>query len=360
MKEERYSNVVRAFNETPWAILPDTYAAILEAVSLRVQGKTLSDEEIQARIGAGPTSRVGRTVGSVAVLPLYGTIFPRANLLQAFSGGTSLQQWAQAFDEAANNPRIESILIDVHSPGGSTFLVSETAQKIRAARREKPIVAIANALCCSAAYHLASQAGEIVAAPSSLIGSIGVFMAHEDWSKFEDIVGIKTTLISAGRYKTEGNQFEPLDSEARQALQTLVDEIYALFVSDVAAGRGTTNAKVKNGYGQGRVLSARQAVEEGVADRIDTFDATLDRMRAGKVTTGRAKAELPSPAAEDDPTPEPEPDVDPVDDQDDDDEPDQEEAAIAEALAGFSSDRQHERVERTLRAMTSRMEVSTK
>ena len=324
-ESQRYSNVTRALSETPWAILPDTFAAILEAVSLRSRGKGLSDEEIQARIGSGPARRVGYTSGSVAVLPLYGTIFPRANMISEFSGGTSLQQWSAAFDEAVNDPRIDSILIDVHSPGGSTFLVSETAKRIRAARAQKKIVAIANALCCSAAYHLASQANELVAAPSALIGSIGVFMAHEDWSKFDDAVGIKTTLIHAGRYKVEGNEHEPLGEEAKAALQSLVDDIYGLFVADVAAGRGTTPEKVENGYGEGRVLTAARAVAEGMADTVDTFESTLDRLRSGEPAPRRApRADI---SAETEPEPEPAKPKD--DDQVDDDE------IHAEALEGL-------------------------
>lgn len=384
METQRYSNVTRALSETPWAILPDTFAAILEAVSLRAQGKTLSDEELEARIGAGPTRRVGYTHGNVQVLPLYGTIFPRANLVSEMSGGTSLQQWAAAFDEAVKDARVDAILIDVHSPGGSTALVADVAAKIRAARNEKHVVAIANALCASAAYHLASQAQEIIASPSSLVGSIGVFLAHEDWSRHDDIEGIKTTLIHAGRYKVEGNPYEPLGDEARDALQALVDDTYELFVADVAAGRRTTAAKVRDGYGQGRVLTARQALAEGMVDRIETFEQTLERLKsspAASVAPTRARAELAADLAHDrhmtleqaravlaalapqadDPTdePEPEPGNTPADQPDDELDTEEAFASLRAVASDIREDIDAAAALKTLRSLHQDMRTAT-
>lgn len=373
--EQRYSNVTRALSETPWAILPDTFAAILEAVSLRAQGKTLTDSEIQARIGSGPARRVGYTHGAVAVLPLYGTIFPRANLVSEMSGGTSLQQWAASFDDAVRDPRVDAILIDVHSPGGSTALVADTAAKIRAARGEKPVVAIANALCASAAYHLASQAQEIVASPSALVGSIGVFLAHEDWSRFDDIQGIKTTLIHAGRYKVEGNPHEPLGDEAREALQALVDDTYRLFVTDVAAGRRTTAAKVENGYGQGRVLTARHALEEGMVDRIETFDQTLERLKStsptpqaaatraranGWITGRELRADTePDPEPEDQPEPEDVPVDEPTDEPEDELDTEEAFAALRDVASDIRGDTDATAALKTLRSLHQDMRTAT-
>lgn len=356
---QRYSNVTRALAETPWAILPDTFAAILEAVSAHAHGRSFTPEELEARIGSGPARRVGYQSGSVAVLPLYGTIFPRANLISEYSGGTSLQQWAASFDEAVNDPRVDAILIDVHSPGGSTFLVSETAARIRAARSEKPIVAIANALCASAAYHLASQASELVASPSALVGSLGVFMAHTDWSRWEDAAGIKTTLIAAGRYKVEGNEHEPLEPEARAALQRLVDDIYALFVRDVASARGKTAAQIEAGYGEGRVLTASQALEESMVDRVDTFEATLARLKNPAPAGGRGgRSELP--AAETDPEPGPEPEPVPAEPEpDDDDEPTEALEGLRELASDIRRDSDAHAAATTLRALHEDMRIAT-
>jgi capsid assembly protease len=286
-----YRNVIRAISETPWAILPSVLEAIKELVAMRADGQLLSDDEIQARIGAGPAQRSAYTAGSVAVLPLYGVLMPRATLMSEISGGTSLERFSAALRELAASDNVGSIVIDVHSPGGSCYLVPETAAEVRAARSKKPVIAVADTLSASAAYHIASQADELIASPSALVGSIGVYTAHEDWSKFDANLGVKTTLISAGKYKTEGNPFEPLSEEARQAMQASVDELYALFVADVAKGRGVSVADVRNGFGEGRVLTAKAALAAGMVDRIEPMQATLARLAKGGSPAKGARAE---------------------------------------------------------------------
>jgi signal peptide peptidase SppA len=290
---KKYPNVVRAISEHPWAILPQTLETILEIVGLRASGVELTAEEIQARIGSGPAQRPAVVNGSVAIVPLYGVLFPRANLFTEMSGGTSLQQWAQDFERSVADPNVSSILIDVNSPGGSSFLVPETAERIRAARGQKPIWAIANTLCASAAYWLASQADEVIVTPSALIGSIGVYTVHEDWSKAWESLGIDITYIYAGKFKVEGNFDEPLSDDARTHAQEIVDDIYAKFVGDVAKGRAVRPAEVRNGFGQGRVVPAQLSVELGIADRVDTFEKTVARLARGGVKAGSPRAELP-------------------------------------------------------------------
>lgn len=291
LSSARYPNVLRAVFETPWAIRPETLQVIVSVVSRRVAGERLSAEEIQDRIGAGPAGRPRSQQGAVAVIPIYGVIMPRATMFSDISGGTALTRFSAALAEAANDPQIESILLDIDSPGGSVSLVPETAAMIRQARTKKAVVAVANTMAGSAAYYLAAQADEIVVTPSGAVGSIGVYAAHEDFSAFDEKLGVKTTLISAGKYKVEGNEYEPLSEEARAAIQEQVDTFYGMFVADVAKGRGVPVADVRDGYGEGRMVLAKQAVTAGMADRVDTFDGTVSRLMAGKVARRSVRAE---------------------------------------------------------------------
>jgi signal peptide peptidase SppA len=276
--ERRYRHVAEMVYATPWAILPQTLRAIVELIDYRVAGQRLSEEEIRERIGAGPARRPSQTRQGVAVLPLYGVIAPKATLMSDISGGTSLYDWRRAFGEALADPNVAAILIDVDSPGGVTDLVPEVAADIRGARGRKPIVAVANTMAASAAYWLAAQADELVVTPSGEVGSIGVLCAHDDISGLQQQMGVKTSLISAGKYKTEGNPFEPLSEEARAALQERVDEMYGMFTRDVAKGRRVTAGQVRDGFGEGRLVSALNAVKLGMADRVATLEQTLARM----------------------------------------------------------------------------------
>jgi capsid assembly protease len=283
-----YSQIVRVVRETPWAILPGTLATVLDVVGRRIEGERLSEDEIKARVGGRSATRQMQVAGSVAVLPIYGAIIPRATLFSEMSGGTSIETLQADFREALNDEAIKAIVLDIDSPGGMTTGVQELAAELRAGRGQKPIVAVANYRAASAAYHLASQADEVVVAPSGDVGSIGVFAAHEDVSAMQAKLGVKTTLIQAkdSPYKVEGSPLEPLSEEGTAAIQERVDEAYDIFVGDVAKGRGVTVAAVKDGYGKGRMLSASKALAAGMVDRIDTAENVVSRLQN---PSGRAR-----------------------------------------------------------------------
>jgi signal peptide peptidase SppA len=283
----RYPHIIRAILGRPWAIDPESlaWAAICDVLALRAAGEVLSEEEIQARIQAAATGpRRGRSqAGQVAILPLYGPIFPRANLLGSISGGTSAEQLRADVQAVMADPDIAGVLFDVDSPGGDIQGITELAATIREARGTKPMVAIANHDMASAAYWAMSGVDEIVATPSSRTGAIGVITAHDDLTGALAQEGIVRTVISAGRFKAEGMFGQSLSDEAKAAIQATVDTIYGVEAADVAAGRGVTSADIRSGFGQGRVVLAKAAKAAGLVDRIDTFDNTVARLVAGNV-----------------------------------------------------------------------------
>lgn len=296
----RYARIIGYLRNEPWAIMPETLAVITDLLRYRAGGQRLTKDEIAARLDgarrdAGPMllhaadggKRSGNGGGAVAVIPLVGTIIQRADLFEDVSGLASLDRFRARLREALNTEQVGSIVIDVDSPGGTVSGVAEAAAEVMQGRERKRIVAVANSLMASAAYWVAASATEVVASPSAHVGSIGVFAAHADMSKQLEMLGVDVTLISAGKYKTEGNPFEPLSDEAREAIQASVNLSYDAFVGGVAKGRGTTAAAVKAGYGEGRILTARDAKAEGVVDRVATIEETVDRLLGRGAGGGR-------------------------------------------------------------------------
>ena len=107
---------------------------------------------------------------------------------------------------------------------------------IRAARGNgKKIISVVNTLAASAAYWLAAQADEIVATSSGELGSVGVYMLHEDWSGWNEQQGIGVTYVKTPRFKAEGNPDEPLSDDTLKAWQADVEDI---FVRITAMNRG--------------------------------------------------------------------------------------------------------------------------
>lgn len=286
------------YRETVWGVHPAT----LGPLSAALRAGELPDARPEAARGAAGSQ------GGVAVIRLKGLITPTPSFLSLlFGGGGGLQAFRAQLRDAVNADDITAIVLDVDSPGGSTDLIAETAAELRAARAVKPLIAVANTWAASAAYWLAAQADELVVTPSGEVGSIGVYCAHEDYSGYEDQIGIKTTLVSAGKYKTEGNPYEPLSDEAREALQEKVDAYYGLFVADVAKGRGVPASAVKAGYGEGRMLTAQQAVAENLADRVDTLEATITRIVRSPGKTRRRASSPADPPTTSTGNPEPNP-----------------------------------------------------
>jgi signal peptide peptidase SppA len=260
----------------------------------------LNADEIQARIH-GAARPPERQVNRVAILPLFGTIFPRANIMTDVSGATSAESFGNQFTELIQDPNVDAIILDVDSPGGQVDGIDELATKIFQARGTKPIVAIANYTMASAAYWIGSAADQVIVSPSADVGSIGVFAVHEDMSKALDREGVKMSIIKRGKYKAEGNPYEPLTEEARAAIQSRVDEIYDGFINTVARNRGVTPATVRDSFGEGRTVSARQAVELGMADRIGTLQETIDQLLGSSNPPALMQALQPvNPAAEPD------------------------------------------------------------
>lgn len=286
----RYPHVVSFVRETPWALRPEKLAVITDLIRFRAEGGTLTPDQIQARIGAA-TAPEARTAGAVAVLPVFGVIAQRLNLMMEMSGGTSTERLAARFREALADPNVGAIVLQVDSPGGSVFGVEELASLIHRSRGEKPIVAVADSEAASAAYWIAAQADELVVTPSGEVGSIGVWAAHEDLSRLIDAEGVTVTLISAGKYKIEGNPYEPLGEEARAAMQGRVDDYYGMFVKAVARGRGVEASAVRSGFGEGRMVGAAQAVKLGMADRVATLDETIARLAGGRSARNGRRAE---------------------------------------------------------------------
>lgn len=291
-----YRRVRAEVANTVWAMHPGTLAVLVDLLNYRAHGHRLSAEEVHDRISAARPTRATQTeAGAVAVLPLSGVIAHRSSAFEGVSSpnGTSVEAFTQMFRAAMADPSVGSIMIEIESPGGSVAGVPELGTEIRRARGSKPIIAFANTSAASAAYWIASAADEIVVAPSGAVGSIGVYSAHQDLSGALEQEGVKITLISAGKFKVEGNPFEPLSEEARADWQATVDGFYSMFVDAVAKGRGVGVADVRGGFGQGRMVYGQDAVAAGMADRVDTFENTIARLQRGDVAASRARAEEP-------------------------------------------------------------------
>jgi signal peptide peptidase SppA len=166
-------------------------------------------------------------------------------------------------EQAAADPTIEKVLLDIASPGGSVTGVPETGAALARLAERKPVAAWTDSVMASAAYWFGSQAGTIIASPSSRVGSIGVYSIFTDRSGFLEKLGMKVNAISAGKYKLAGAPFKPMEDEERALFQASVDKIRDQF-------HGAVNAKrsLKQGSMEGQCFDGEDAHANNLVDHL--------------------------------------------------------------------------------------------
>ena len=268
-----------------------------------------------AEFQAATARRAAPPARGVAGIPLHGVILRRPGLIEQMLGAASLEAFMANFRAAMADPEVGTIVLSIDSPGGETSGMTEAAAEIRAARSQKTIVASVESMATSAAYWIASQATEVVAEPTAILGNIGVYLIHDDISAALEAAGVKREVIASSELKAAFAEGSSLTDEARDQLMAIVNEQEGMFVTDVAKGRATTAPKVRKDYGGGGILGASASLGVGMIDRIDTLDGVVRRAvgRRASAETGElqplAVIDEPKEPTPVPPVPEPKPDT---------------------------------------------------
>jgi len=258
---------------SPWAIMQDKYTEICGIYARHLRGEKLNIRAIEAQLGH-PLQNINETevFGSVAVLPIHGVLAKKANLFQKVSGGSSMELISKEFTALMQDDRIQTIILDVDSPGGTVAGTEQLASMIYEARDKKRIVSVANELMASAGYWIGSAASEIyITSNTSVVGSIGVVTEHTDSSKLQEKEGIKTTVIHSGKFKAVGHGNAPLSAGDLKVIQDQLDYTYSIFVNTVAKYRGVDSQTVLTDMADGRTFIGEQAIEAGLVDGVSTL-----------------------------------------------------------------------------------------
>ncbi|MCK4265201.1 signal peptide peptidase SppA [Candidatus Babeliales bacterium] len=194
--------------------------------------------------------------------------------MKGFIGDCS--EYTKLLESYVKNDYIKAILFRFDSPGGIPAGAEMLAKEIRLANKKKPVIALVNSLCASAAYHIASACDYIVAPRTSTVGSIGVFMQYGQFKEtptFYQLNGAglvkgKTDVekVQAGKYKTIGDPFKEVTAEERKYLQNHVNDVYETFCQDIVEGRSNLDLKNVKEWADGQIFSGKQAKEIGLVD----------------------------------------------------------------------------------------------
>lgn len=232
-------------------------------------------------LDAGPDARVHpnteRAVagkpGSVAVIPFSGVVVPRETPQSRYYGETGSADLVDRVRAAVNDKGVKAIVIHVDSPGGAVAGTQEAAEELATLRGTKPIVAHANFLMASAAYWLASQADEIVASPSALVGSVGVIAHHMDYSGLLAKFGMQPTIFAQPAMKSDGSPLVPLTDTAREEFGNIVNAAYDTFAGAVSSARGVTRDAIAKSWAH--VYTSAHALDNGMIDKVRPLNQSV-------------------------------------------------------------------------------------
>lgn len=241
----------------------------------------LQEEEVQP----------GKGQSKIAIIEVEGMLMNArtGGFLQASENVVSL--FSQEMDKAANDRNVKAVVLRVNSPGGTVTasdLMYEIVTSFRA-KSGKPVVAATQEVAASGGYYVACGADQIVAHPTSVIGSIGVIFSTFEFEGLMDKAGIRVEAVKSGPLKDMGSPFKSLSDDEREVMQAMVDDYYARFVDVVRTRRNITDTDTLKLVTDGRVFTGARAVQLGMADRAGSLDDALDLARElGKAPGARA------------------------------------------------------------------------
>jgi protease IV len=171
---------------------------------------------------------------------------------------------------------VKAIILHIDSPGGGAAASQEIYHEVLRIREEKhkKVIASVESVGASGAYYIASACDKIYANQASVVGSIGVIM---EWTNYGDLykwARLKSVVIHAGELKDAGDPTHDVTPEEQAYFQSLVDNMYGQFIHDVAAGRHTTDAKIKP-LATGQVWTGQQSLPLGLIDEVGGFRTAL-------------------------------------------------------------------------------------
>ena len=196
-------------------------------------------------------------IGDIAILDFKGfTVNDCDELTEFYCGCISLQRIQNCFRLLLNDNNVQRVIINFDSGGGYVQGTDETVSALQALSAKKETYAFTSGLMCSAAFKIASQCRNIVASPSSMVGSIGVYCEYFDYTKMMDTQGIVVKTFQGGEKKTIGSPFIPLTPEQEKEIQDDINVEWEAFKALVRQSRGD----VKEEWLQGQAFSGKEAM----------------------------------------------------------------------------------------------------
>jgi protease-4 len=249
----------------------DKYVEILKDLGEIEESKTLNAISLKDYINSGKGRIASTSKDKIAVIYAQGEIqYGKGD--ESYIGQELI---IKSLKKARESKSVKAIVLRVNSPGGSALASDIIWREIELTKEEKPLVVSMGNLAASGGYYISCNADRIIAEPTTITGSIGVFGAVPNISGFVDRIGINAEQIGTNKQSVGYSVFEPITEEFYNVTKEGIERVYTTFVDKVAAGRNMTFAEVDS-IAQGRVWTGKEALENGLIDELGSLEDAID------------------------------------------------------------------------------------
>jgi len=259
-----------------WAIAENAARQIESGLPHMIEQLVVRIEAARGKAEEPPA--IMTTEGDSAIIQVQGIIVKRESLWTKYGFATSTLAVERAMNAAVADKDVRSIVLNVDSPGGTVDGMHRLVQAVGKTNKQKPVIGQVDGLAASAGYWPLSQASAIYAGPGDEVGSIGVRLMLYDFSRAFENAGIEAVPIDTGKFKSAGAMGTEITAEQRAYFQSQVDAYFADFLGDVRKGRKLSEKRAAE-VGDGRTFIAKQALELGLIDGIQSIEDTLKTAR---------------------------------------------------------------------------------
>ena len=218
------------------------------------------------------TKKIHKTKDKIAVIYALGEIVSGKGDDETIGS----DRISEAIRKARLDSAVKAIVLRVNSPGGSALASDVIWREVDLSKKTKPVVVSMGDVAASGGYYIACAATRIVADPTTLTGSIGVFgLIPNLKGLYNNKLGVSFDNVKTNNYADIGSTYRPLTKSEENIYQTSVENIYETFITHVAEGRGMTKEKVDS-IGQGRVWNGVDAIKMGLIDEFGGLEKSIE------------------------------------------------------------------------------------
>jgi protease-4 len=273
------ANQMPALKDADYLLQTKLVDTLLYETEMKNYVRSLLDLDVDAKIPAATVEEMSKVKSSAAQKKSDNQIA----LLYAFgdivsgNGATNIQDkfMVSEIEKLRKDDKIKAVVFRVNSGGGSAYASEQIWKAITDLKKEKPVVVSMGDMAASGGYYISCNASKIIAQPTTITGSIGIFGMFPNFKGTSEKLGLDFDAVKTHRFSDFGNITRPMDDSEKSMLQAYIDRGYDTFLTRCAEGRNIPKDTLEK-YAEGRVWTGNQALKIGLVDKLGNILTAIE------------------------------------------------------------------------------------